>query len=250
MKDIKLQENERIDDLEYKNLKIIQNEKGFCFGIDSVLLSDFAKSIKKNAKVIDIGSGTGIISILLCGKTELSKIYGIEIQEEVANMSKKSAILNNLENKFEVLNIDINDVFNTLNKNEYDVIVTNPPYKKLDTGAKNIEIKKLISRHEVKCSLEDIIEKSSKLLKSLGEFYMVHRAERIVDIMCFLRKYKLEPKKIRFVHSKQNEKPILVLIKAVKNAKEFLKIDSPLVIYRNNGEYTDEILKIYNKKRE
>lgn len=249
MNQINLDENERIDDLEYKNLKIIQNEKGFCFGIDSVLLSDFAKNIKKNAKVIDIGSGTGIISILLCGKTELKKVYGIEIQEEVANMSKKSAILNNLEDKFEVINCDINNIFNVLNKNEYDVIVTNPPYKQINTGAKNIELKKLISRHEIKCTLEDIIEKSSKLLKSLGEFYMVHRAERIVDIMCLLRKYNLEPKEIRFVHSKQNEKPILILVKAIKNAKQFLKIAPPLIIYRDDGEYTDEILKIYNKKR-
>lgn len=249
MRKIELEENERIDDLEYKDLKIIQNKKGFCFGIDSVLLSDFAKNVKKNAKVIDIGSGTGIISILLCGKTKLEKIYGIEIQKEVAEMSKKSIILNELENKFEVINTDINDIFEVLNKNEYDVIVTNPPYKKIDTGARNLEIKKLISRHEIKCSLEDIIEKSSKLLKSLGEFYMVHRAERLVDIMCILRKYKLEPKEIRFVHSKQNEKPVLVLVKAVKNAKEFLKIDSPLVIYNDDGDYTDEILKIYNKKR-
>lgn len=249
MKQIFLEENERIDDLEYKNLKIIQNEKGFCFGIDSVLLSDFAKNIKKNAKVIDIGSGTGIISILLCEKTELEKIYGIEIQEEVANMSRKSAILNDLEKKFEVINTDINDIFNVLSKNEFDAIVTNPPYKPVNTGARNLETKKLISRHEVKCNLEDIIEKSSKLLKSLGEFYMVHRAERLADIMCLLRKYKLEPKEIRFVQSKINEKPKLILVKAIKNAKEFLKIDSPLIIYRDDGEYTDEILKIYNKKR-
>lgn len=247
---IYVKENERIDDLEYKNLKIIQNKTGFCFGIDSILLSDFAKNIKKNAKVIDIGSGTGVISILLCEKTKLEKIYGIEIQEEVANMSKRSALLNSLEKKFEVINIDINDIFNILNKNEFDAIVTNPPYKPFNTGARNIEIKKIISRHEVKCTLEDIIEKSSKLLKSLGEFYMVHRAERLADIMCLLRKYRLEPKEIRFVQSKVNEKPKLILVKAVKNAKEYLKLDSPLIIYRDDGQYTDEILKIYNKKRE
>ena len=244
---MELKENERIDDLEYKGLKIIQNKKGFCFGIDSVLLSDYAKNIKKNSNVIDIGTGTGIISLLLCKKTELNKIYGIELQEEVADMAKRSIKLNGLENKIEIINKNIKDIFEILEPNKYDAIVTNPPYKKLDTGLKSDDKKQLISRHEVECTLEDILEKSYKLLKSNGEFYMVHRAERLVDIMYYLRKYKLEPKNIRFVHSKKDEKPNLILIRAVKNAKEFLKIDKPLVIYKDNGEYTDEILKIYNK---
>lgn len=246
---MELKENERIDDLEYKGLKLIQNKDGFCFGVDSVLLSDYAKKIKKNAKVIDIGTGTGIISILLCAKTNLEKIYGIEIQPEVAEMAKRSAKLNNLENKFEIINANIKDIFSILNKHEYDVVVTNPPYKKLNTGVKSIDKKQLISRHEVECTLEDIIENASKLLKDLGEFYMVHRAERLVDIMCLLRKYKLEPKNIRFVHSRVEDKPTLILVRAVKCAKEFLKIDKPLVIYREDGEYTDEILEIYDKKR-
>lgn len=245
---MELKENERIDDLEYKGLKIIQNKDGFCFGVDSVLLSDYAKKIKNNAKVIDIGTGTGIVSLLLCKKTNLSKIIGIEIQEDVAEMANRSIKLNNLEDKFEVININIKNVLETLNPYSFDAIVTNPPYKKLDTGVKSFDRKQLISRHEVECTLEDIIEKSSKLLKDLGEFYMVHRAERLVDIMCLLRKYKLEPKNIRFVHSKSNEKPSLILVRAVRGAKEFLKIDKPLVIYKENGEYTDEILEIYDKK--
>lgn len=244
---MELKENERIDDLEYKNLKIIQNKKGFCFGIDSVLLSDYAKNIKKDSTVIDIGTGTGIISLLLCKKTELKKIYGIEIQKEVAEMASRSVKINNLQDKIEVINLDINRIFEIFEPNKFDAIVTNPPYKKNNTGLKSIEEKQLISRHEVKCTLEDIIEKSSKLLKSLGEFYMVHRAERLVDIMCLLRKYKLEPKNIRFVQSKVEEKPSLILIKAVKNSKEFLKLDKPLVVYDEYGKYTDEILKIYNK---
>lgn len=245
---MELKENERIDDLEYKGLKLIQNKDGFCFGVDSVLLSDYAKRIKKNSKVVDIGTGTGIISILLCKKTELSKIYGIEIQSDVAEMAERSAKLNNLQDKFEVINTNIKDVLEILEPHKYDAIVTNPPYKKVNTGVKSIDKKQLISRHEVECTLEDIIEKSSKLLKDLGEFYMVHRAERLVDIMCLLRKYKLEPKNIRFVHSKANEKPSLILVRAVRSAKEFLKIDKPLVIYKENGEYTDEILEIYDKK--
>lgn len=248
MVEIDLKENERIDDLGYKELKIIQNKKGFCFGIDSVLLSDYAKNLKSNSIVADIGTGTGIISLLLCKKTNLKKIYGIEIQEEVAEMAKRSVKLNKLEEKFEIINSNIKDIFKVLEPNYFDVIVTNPPYKKANTGLTSEDIKQLISRHEIECTLEDIIEKSSKLLKSLGEFYMVHRAERLVDIMCLLRKYKLEPKSIRFVHSKQFDKPTLILIRAVKNAKEFLNIDKPLVIYKNNGEYTNEILNIYDKK--
>ncbi len=240
-------ENERIDDLEYKGLKIIQNKEGFCFGIDSVLLADYAKNLKDDSTVIDIGTGTGIISLLLCKKTNLQKIYGIEIQKDVAEMADRSVKLNKLEDKIKIINTNIKEVFNILKPYQYDVVVTNPPYKKINTGIKNLEIKKLISRHEVECTLEDIIENASRLLKDLGEFYMVHRAERLVDIMCLLRKYKLEPKNIRFVHSKINDKPTLILIRAVRNAKEFLKIDKPLIIYKNNNDYTDEILKIYNK---
>ena len=245
---MELLENERIDDLQYKGLKIIQNKNGFCFGIDSVLLSDFAKEIKNKSRVLDIGTGTGIIGLLLCEKTNLQKIYGVEIQKDVAEMAKRSIKLNNLEYKFEIINCNIKDVFDFLELNSIDSIVTNPPYKKAGTGLKSDSVKNMISRHEVECTLEDIIEKSSRLLKDRGEFYMVNRVERLVDIMFLLRKYRIEPKKIRFVHSKSNEKPHLILIKAIKNANEFLKIEKPLIIYNENGDYTDEINEIYNKK--
>lgn len=244
-----LKENERIDDLEFKGLKIIQNKEGFCFGIDSVLISDYAKNLKKGAKVIDIGTGTGIIGILLCEKSEAKHITGIEIQEEVADMAKRSIKLNNLEEKFDVKNINIKDIFTQIEPNTIDAIVTNPPYMKLNTGAKNIEKKKLISRHEVECNLEDIIKISYKLLKSKSEFYMVHRAERMVDILYLLRKYRLEPKTIRFVHPRKEKEPNLILIKCVKDGGNGLKIDAPLIVYDDEGNYTDEIYKIYNKER-
>ena len=246
---MELLENERIDDLEFNNLKIIQNTTGFCFGIDSVLLSDYAKNLKAGSKVIDIGTGTGIIGILLCSKSKLSHVTGIEIQDDVAQMAKRSIKLNQLEDKFDVLNINVKDVFEYIEPNTIDCIVTNPPYMKLNSGAQNIEKKKLISRHEVECNLEDIIKISYKLLKSKAEFYMVHRAERIVDIMYCLRKYRLEPKQIRFVHSRQSVSPNLVLIKCVKDGGNTLKIDKPLVIYNDDGTYTDEIYKIYNKEK-
>lgn len=244
---MELYENERIDDLQYKGLKLIQNKKGFCFGVDSVLLSDFAKNIKNNSTVIDIGTGTGIIGLLLCKKTNLKKIYGIEIQKEVANLAKRNVLMNQLEDKFEIIHCDINCIFEQLESNSIDCIVTNPPYKKANTGLQNGDEKQLISRHEVKCTLEDILKNAGKLLKDKGEFYMVHRAERLVDIMCLLRQYRLEPKNIRFVHPKQGEKPNLILIKAIKYANPFLKIDKPLIIYDENGNYTEEINQIYGR---
>ena len=245
--DIELEANERIDDLEFKNLKIIQNKDGFCFGIDSVLLSDFAKNIKKDSMVLDLGTGTGIIPILLCGKTKLKKVTGIELQEEVAKMAKKSIKLNNLEDKFNVINENILNLNKIYENQTFDVIVSNPPYKKKDTGITNENEKKIISRHEISASLEDFIKISKDLLKDKGEFYMVHRPERLADLFYLLKKYKLEPKKLRFVQSFTNSKPKFFLIKATKNANSFLNVEQPLIIYNSDGNYTDEILKIYNK---
>jgi tRNA1Val (adenine37-N6)-methyltransferase len=243
-----LRENERIDDLEYKGLNIIQKKDGFCFGIDAVLLSDFAKEIRNNSNVLDLGTGTGILSILLSAKTNLNKIYGIELQKDIANMASRSVKLNNLENKIEIINMDINDLDKKFNINYFDSIVTNPPYKNKNTGKTNDNEYKFISRHETTAELSDFIKISFKLLKDKGTFYMVHRPERLADIIYELRQNKLEPKKIRFVYSNINKEPKLVLIKAVKNGNKFLKVEKPLFIYNENGEYTDEILEIYNKK--
>ena len=229
-------------------MQIIQNEKGFCFGIDSVLLSDFAKNIKRGSKVLDLGTGTGIIPILLCGKTELKEVIGVEIQKEVSNMAKRSSILNNLQDRFKVINENILGLNNLYKKQTFDVIVTNPPYKRKSTGIVNEEEKKIISRHETTANLEDFIKISRDLLKDKGEFYMVHRPERLVDILSLLRYYKIEPKEIRFVYSNINKQPKLILIKGIKNAKPFLKVNKNLYIYDENGNYTKEILEIYNKK--
>lgn len=259
---MQLKENERIDELQYKNLKIIQNEDGFCFGIDSVLLSDFAKDIKNNSAGVDLGTGTGIISILLSAKTKLEKIIGVEIQEDVAEMANRSVILNNIQDKIEILNLDIKDIIqnksnnkeninklieNKLQREKFDFVVTNPPYKKLDTGKVNANENKYISRHELTANLEDFLNVSKYLLKDKGAFYMVHRPDRLVDIIELMRKYKIEPKKIRFVYSSIEKEPSLILIKGIKNANPFLKIDRPLIIYNENGEYTEEIYEIYGE---
>ena len=246
--DIILKEDERIDDLGIKGLRIIQNKKGFCFGIDSVLLSNFAQNIKKEALAMDLGTGTGIIATLLCAKSKLSKIVGVEIQEDVYEMAKRSIKLNNLENKFEIINENITNLKNYYKNNSFDAIVTNPPYKIKGTGIENENNKKLISRHEIMANLEDFLEISKYLLKDKGEFYMVHRPERLVDILSLMREYKIEPKVLRFVFSNKDEKPSLILIKGIKNAKNFLEIEKNLYIYNEDGEYSQEIKNIYNSK--
>ena len=247
---MELEEDERIDDLEFKGLKIIQNKNEFCFGIDSILLTDFAKKIKKNSKVIDLGTGTGIISILLAEKTELKSIIGIEIQEKMAKMAMRSVNLNNLEEKVKIINEDIKSLKNIFEGETFDAVVTNPPYKKENTGLQNKNKGKLISRHEIKCNLEDIIRTAFYLLKNNGEFYMVHRPERLIDIAYYMRKYNIEPKIIKFVHPKKDKAPNLILVKGIKNAKPFLKIEEPLYVYNEKEEYSEEIMKIYNKKGE
>ena len=210
-----VKENERIDDLEYNNLKIIQNKKGFCFGLDSVLISDFAREIKKGSCGVDLGTGTGVISLLLVAKTNLKKIIGVEVQEDVANMAKRSVYLNKMQDKIEIVNGNIKDILFTgeqdnknlniysikqkLQMESFDFVVTNPPYKKLETGKVNENEYKYISRHEVTANLEDFMKVSRYLLKDKGAFYMVHRPDRLVDIVELMRKYKIEPKKLRFV---------------------------------------------------
>ncbi len=248
---MKLNENERIDDLGCNNLKIIQNKDWFCFGIDSVLLVNFAKNIKENSIVLDLGTGTGIMPILLSGKTNLRKAIGIEIQENVAEMARRSVELNNLQNKIEIiceniLNLNNNFFNEKALENKFDVIITNPPYKKKGEGVINEREEKLISRHEITADLEDFIKVSSSLLKDKGEFYMVHRPERLVDILDIMRKYKIEPKLMRMVYSNYNKPPKLVLIKGIRNAKPFLKIEKNLYIYNESGDYTEEIKQIYN----
>ena len=244
-----LKENERIDDLQYKGLKIIQNKTAFCFGIDSVLLSDFAKEIKNNSKVADLGTGNGIVGLLLCKKTKLNQIIGVEIQEEIAEMAERSIKLNDLEEQFKILNVDINDIFkkNILQKNTFDAVVMNPPYKEVGNGETNENSSKLIARHEVKATLSDFIKVAAGLLKDKVELYLVHKPERIVDIMQEMRANKIEPKKMRLVYPYENETPSIVLIKGVKGGKKFFSVDKPLVIYQNNGEYTQDIKNIYIK---
>lgn len=240
-----LNQNECVDDLHRNNYKIIQNKTGFCFGIDAVLLSSFAK-IKANDKVLDIGTGTGIIPILLEAKNKFDgQIHAIDIQKQCVDMAKRSVKLNNLDNKIKIYELDIKNVFEKFNKNEFNVITTNPPYVKSGSGLLNENTPKAISRHEIFCTLEDIVLNSSKLLKNNGKLFMIHRPDRLADIIYLLKKYKLEPKTIRFVQPNLKAKPNLVLIEAIKGAGSLLNVLTPLIIYNDNNEYTKEVFDIY-----
>lgn len=242
---VNIKDGERIDDLQLDGLRIIQNPNGFCFGIDAVLLSNFAK-VKKNEKVVDLGTGTGVIPILLSGKTKASKLYGVEVQSEVADMAKRSIKLNNLEEKIEIIEDNLKNAISHLGKGKIDVVVSNPPYFSSGDAIVNPTSYKAISRHELLCSLEDVVSVSAGLLKHGGTMYMVHRPHRLVDILCSLRKHRLEPKEIRFVHPKKSKKPNIVLIKAVKFGNPELKFMDPLVVYEDDGSYTSEIYDIYS----
>ncbi len=244
---IEIDERERIDDLQLKGLKIIQNKDGFCYGVDSVLLSDFTKEIKENSRVLDLGAGNGIIGLLLCGKTKLKTMIGIEIQPQVCEMATRSILYNQLQDRFQIIQGDIKKIEELIPTESFDVVVTNPPYKRENSGIQNNSRTKLIARHEILCNLEDIVKASFFALKEKGSLYLVHRPERLVDILFNLRKYDIEPKIIRFVHPKQGKKPILVLIKAVKHGNPFLQIKEPLIMYNENGFYTEEINTIYGR---
>ncbi|SCG81740.1 putative protein yabB [Proteiniborus sp. DW1] len=241
---VELKDNERIDELQCKGLKIIQNTEGFCFGMDAVLLSNYC-DMKKGSEVVDLGTGTGIIPLLVWAKNNVKKIYGIEIQEEVAEMATRTMKMNGIEEHIKIINANLIQAPEILGVNKFDSVTSNPPYMLQGGGLINPEDKKAISRHEITCTLEDIIRTASRLLKHNGSFFMVHRPHRIVDIFCLLRQYKLEPKKIRFVHPKVGEKPNLVLIKSVKASKPELKFEPPLYVYNDELTYTEEIYKIY-----
>lgn len=239
-----LKVNERIDDLHRNGYTIIQDPKKFCFGIDAVLLSDFAKA-KKDEIVFDIGTGTGIIPILMSAKTDAKKYFAIDIQQESVDMAKRSIKLNKLTDKIEVFHLDIKNVFEKFEKNSINVVTSNPPYMNMGGGLINEYDAKAIARHEIFCNLDDIVKATSLLLKPNGRFYMVHRPNRLCDIICTLRNYKLEPKTIRFVQPYENRESNMVLIESIKNGKAFMKILPNLIVYNKDKQYTDEINRIY-----
>lgn len=242
---MELKENERIDDLQCNGLQIIQNKKEFCFGIDAVLLSDFAKKTKMNAKVVDLCTGTGVIAILLTAKSDAAKIWGVEIQEHIAEMATRSVKMNELEEKVEIIHQDLTKLKDQIVSGTIDTVTVNPPYKPKNSGIINEKDTKTIARHEISCTLEDIIKESARLLNTGGNLCMVHKVERMVDIFVLFRKYKLEPKRMRLVYSKKDEPATLVLVEGIKCGKPFLKMEAPIYVYEKENEYTQQIKDIY-----
>lgn len=241
-----LKENEILDDLQLKGLKIIQKNSGFKFGVDAVLLANFCK-VRKNYKVVDLCSGTGIIPFILAGKTLAQSILGLEIQEDMVDMSNRSSHLNNLTERVNFICGDLKDTKLLKNIGRVDVVTVNPPYKLHNSGIENFNSKEAIARHEICCTLEDVIVAARMLLKDNGRLYMVHRPERIADILCLMRKYKIEPKRIRLVHPTYNKAPNIVLIEAQRDGRAFLKWENPLYIHEMDGTYTREIDEIYGR---
>ncbi len=241
---VEIKENERVDDLHRNGYKIIQDPKRFCFGVDAVLLSGFAEG-KKGEKCLDLGTGTGIIPILMEAKTNAESFTALEIQEESAEMAERSVELNGLSEKIQIVNGDIKDVDKLFKAGSFDVVTSNPPYMNDGGGLKNDYGPKAIARHEILCTLEDVIKAASWALRFGGRFYMVHRPHRLTDIFCTLREYKLEPKAVRFVHPYADREPNMVLIEAARGGKSMLKVMPPLVIYKEDGTYTDETIDIY-----
>ncbi len=241
---VEIKDYERVDDLHRKGYVIIQDPKRFCFGIDAVILSGFAE-VKKGEKVMDLCTGTGIIPILLEAKTEGSLFTGLEIQAESAEMAGRSVLLNDLGDKVKIDQGDVRNTEELYRASSFDVVTVNPPYMNDGGGLKNEFSPKTIARHEVLCSLDDVVKASRRLLVPQGRLYMVHRPHRLTDIMVALRNYRLEPKRLRFVHSYWDREPVMVLVEAVSNGKPMVKVMPPLIIYNKDGSYTDEIMKIY-----
>lgn len=244
---MEIKENEVIDDLQLKGYRIIQSEDGFKFGIDAVLVANFC-NVKKGDVGIDLGTGTGIIPIIIAGKSEAKKIYGLEIQEEVEDMARRSISLNALENSIQIVHGDIKNASKVFGKATMDFVVSNPPYFKVNT-LKSPKEKKLISRHEILCTLEDLFKASSELLKPNKPFFLIHRPDRLVELIEIPRKYKLEPKEILFVQPKEKKAPNLVLLKYVKSGNPGIKFKDSLIVYDHLGEYSEEINQIYKSEK-
>ncbi len=242
--EIKINEFERVDDLHRNGYQIIQDPKRFCFGVDAVLLSGFAR-VKKGERVLDLGTGTGIIPILLAAKTEGTHFTGLEIQEESVEMARRSVALNELEEKISIHHGDIKEVGSLFPKHPFDVVTSNPPYMNEGGGLVNSFDAKAIARHELLCSLEDVISGAEKVLQGGGRFYMIHRPHRLTDIMVLMRQYGLEPKRLRFVHPFHDKAPTMVLLEGVKGGNPMIKVAPPLIIYSEAGKYTQEAYDIY-----
>ena len=237
-------ENERLDELHRNGYYIIQDPARFCFGMDAVLLSGFAKA-KRGERCLDLGTGTGIIPILMEAKTDGEDFTAFEIQEESADMARRSVLYNDLADRIKVITGDIKDASKIFGASSFDIITTNPPYMIGEHGLSSASEAKAIARHEVLCTLDDILRESAKLLKPGGRFYMVHRPFRLAEIFSKMVEYKIEPKRMKLVYPYIDKEPNMVLIEGLRGGRSRLTVEKPLIVYKETGVYTDEIYDIY-----
>ncbi len=235
---------ERIDELQRNGYRIIQNPERFCFGMDAVLLSGFARA-KKQERCLDLGCGNGIIPILMEAKTEGKHFTGLEIQPESADMARRSVALNGLQDRIDIVEGDIKDASKIFGASSFHVVTTNPPYMTAQHGLTNVYEAKTIARHEVLCNLEDIIRESARLLMPGGRFYMVHRPFRLAEIISLMVQYRIEPKRMRLVCPYVDREPNMVLIEGLRGGKSRMTVEKPLIVYKEPGKYTDEIYDVY-----
>ena len=244
METIELKPGERLDDLQRNGFKIIQDPEKFCFGMDAVLLSGFATA-PEGGRVLDLGTGTGIIPILMAAKTRARELVGLEIQAESADMANRSVLFNDLQTRVKIVQGDINEAGNLFDAASFDVVTSNPPYMIGGHGLRNPDAPKAIARHEIMCDLEDVVKAAAKCLKSGGKFYMVHRPFRLAEIMVIMHDYKLKPKRMQLVYPFVDKEPSMVLIEGVRGGKSRITVEKPLIIYEEPGKYTPEIYDIY-----
>lgn len=241
---VTIHEHERLDELHRNGYKIIQDKDRFCFGMDAVLLSGFAR-VKAGEHTLDLGTGTGIIPILLEAKTEGAHFTGLEIQPESADMAARSVAYNDLQDKIDIVVGDIKDASQRFGASSFDVITTNPPYMIGQHGIKNDQDAKAIARHEVLCNLDDILRESAKMLKPGGRFYMVHRPFRLAEILSKMVEYRIEPKRMQLVYPFVDKEPNMVLLEGLRGGKSRITVEKPLIVYKEPGVYTGEIYDIY-----
>ncbi|MBE6020123.1 MAG: methyltransferase [Firmicutes bacterium] len=238
--------NIRIDQIGFSGYKLVQNPDWFCYGIDAVLIADFAK-IKKSAKAADLGTGTGIIPLILKHKYSPALIYGVEVQPEVAELAKKTVEINELAETIKIVNANVKNAAEIIGRESLDAVVTNPPYVGHGEGIKGAEPVKAAARHEIEGTLEDFIKCGADLLKDRGDFYMINRPSRLVDVVDLCRRYRLEPKELQFIQPEEGKKPNIFMIHCVKYGRPELKFLDPICVYDGKGSYTQQILKIYER---
>ena len=239
-----LREGERLDDLQRNHYQIIQNPGKFCFGMDAVLLSGFA-TVKPGERVLDLGTGTGIIPILLAAKTQGAYFAGLEIQEEMAEMAGRSVRLNGLFPRVEIVTGDLREASRRFGEASFDVVTCNPPYISSGHGLKNPSAPMAIARHEILCTLEEVIREASRCLRPGGRFAMVHRPHRLAEIFALLNQYGLQPKRMKLVHPFQEKDANMVLLESTRGGGVWLQVEKPLIVYREPGVYSQEIYDIY-----